>query len=105
MAFLNPLLLFGAAAVASPILIHLLNNRKVRRVVWAAMRFLQPAVQRNQRRVTLEDLILLALRCLLLIFLALALARPAFRASGAPGSRGAVTAVVLMDNSYSMSQT
>ena len=50
MTFLAPTLLFGSLAVASPIIIHLLARRQVRRVPWAAMRFLQKAVERNQRR-------------------------------------------------------
>lgn len=106
MAFLNPLLLFGIAAISVPIIIHLLTNRKVKRVVWAAMQFLQNAVEKNQRRLNIEDLILLALRCLLLLLLAFALARPAFRKGGFGGfSKGQEMAVIAIDNSYSMSQT
>src|SRR5205085_2583397 len=37
MGFLNPLLLFGLAAVSVPIIIHLLNRRKFQKVVWEAM--------------------------------------------------------------------
>lgn len=101
--FLNSLMLFGLAAVSVPIIIHLLNKRKFERVVWAAMRFLQVSVEQNQRRIRVEDLILLVLRCLLLALLALALARPVIRAvtSGLFGQAG-VTSVILLDNSYSM---
>lgn len=106
MVFLNPLLLFGIAAISVPIIIHLLTNRRVKHVVWAAIRFLEISVQKNQRRLNIEDLILLALRCLLLILLALALARPAFRKSGFAGfGNGQEMAVIVIDNSYSMSQT
>ena len=76
MSFLNPIMLFGLAAVSVPIIIHLLNRRKFQKVVWAAMKFLQISVEQNQRRMRVEDMILLALRCLLLALLALALARP-----------------------------
>ena len=103
-AFLNPLLLFGCASVAAPIIIHLLGRRTVERTVWAAMRFLQESIRKNQRRVHLEDLLLLALRCLLLIFLALALARPTLRRA-AGGFGQPVTAVIAIDHSYSMSAT
>jgi hypothetical protein len=103
MTFLNPILLLGLAAVAVPILIHLLNRRKFQKVVWAAMRFLQSSVERNQRRMRLEDMILLALRCLLLALLALALARPAFLSRGGPGAgQTKVTGVIILDNSYSL---
>ncbi len=87
MTFLNPLLLAGLAAIAAPIIIHLLMRRKVKRINWAAMRFLEAVVRRNERKLRVEDLLLLILRCLLLILLALALARPAFRAAW-DGARG-----------------
>ncbi len=103
--FLNPFMLFGISAVSIPIVIHLLNKRKFKRVTWAAMRFVMEAVKRNQRRLQLEDLLLLALRCLIVLLIAFALARPALQAAGAAGlfGGGKATAVILLDNSYSMS--
>src|SRR5688572_10500520 len=59
MSFLNPWLLGGIAGIASPIIIHLLAKKRVLRVVWAAMRFLRVTVDRQQRKMTLEDIILL----------------------------------------------
>jgi hypothetical protein len=106
MSFLNPLLLAGLATIAIPIIIHLLNKRKIERVVWAAMRFLRVSVEQNERRLRIEYLLLLILRCLMVAMLALALARPAIRnaLSGMFG-QNAVTAVIIVDQSYSMSQT
>lgn len=103
MSFLNPIMLAGLAAVSVPIIIHLLNRRKFRRVTWAAMRFLQNAIEQNQRRMRIEDMILLALRCLLLALLALALARPAILSdASAVFGQSKVTGVVVLDNSMSM---
>ena len=103
MGFLNPFLLFGLTAVSVPIIIHLLNRRRFQKVVWAAMRFLKISVEQNQRRMRIEDMILLALRCLLLALLALALARPAFKTSGTDVfGQSKVTAVIVLDNSQSM---
>src|SRR5213080_1232160 len=103
MSFLNPIMLFGLTAVAVPIIIHLLNRRKFQKVVWAAMRFLKVSVEQNQKRMRIEDLILLALRCLLLALLALALARPALMSNSASYlGQSKVTGVVILDNSYSM---
>src|SRR5581483_6763367 len=75
------------------------------RVVWAAMRFLRVSVERNRRRLRVEDLLLLILRCALVAVLALALARPAVRAAGGLLGQTRVTAVVIVDQSYSMSAT
>ena len=103
MGFLNPFMLFGITAVSVPIIIHLLNRRKFQKVVWAAMRFLKISVEQNQRRMKVEDLILLMLRCLLLVLLALALARPAIKqAAGDMFGQSKVTGVIILDNSQSM---
>ena len=104
--FLNPLLLFGALAIAAPIIIHLLARQRVRRVMWAAMRFLKAADERNRQRMRLEEIILLVLRCVFLLLVAFALARPAFRKGGVPGMRGGdEAALILIDASLSMAQT
>lgn len=104
--FLNPLMLLGMSAVSVPIVIHLLNRRKFERVRWAAMRFLRASIEQNRRRLRIEDLLLLILRCAIVALLALALARPAFRSAsvGLFGQAG-VTAIILLDASGSMSQT
>ena len=98
MSFLNPLLLFGLAAVAVPIIIHLLNRRKFRKIDWAAMKFVKLSIDQNQRRMKLEDLILLLLRCALLALLALALARPVMRQSESSfmGQAGVVSSIVAL---------
>jgi len=102
--FLNPLMLFGITAISIPIIIHLLNKRQFDHVQWAAMRFLKVSIEQNQRRLQLEDLLLLLLRCLMIALLAIALARPALNSSAVGGLFGgsSVNAVIVVDNSYSM---
>ena len=73
---MNPWMLLGGLAVASPILIHLLNKRRFKIVEWAAMDFLFEADKKNRRRVQLENIILLMLRCLAMLLIAFMLARP-----------------------------
>jgi hypothetical protein len=103
MSFLNPLMLIGVSAIAVPIIIHFLNRRKFKTIIWAAMKFVKLSVDQNQRRMRLEDLILLLIRCALLALLALALARPALKSSRTDVlGQAKVTGVVVLDNSYSM---
>src|SRR5712692_5331679 len=65
--FLNPGFLFIAAAlVAVPIIIHLINRMRFKRIRWAAMEFLLKAQKRTRRRLIIEQLLLLALRCFLI---------------------------------------
>jgi hypothetical protein len=64
----------AAGAAALPILIHLLNRKRFRVITWAAMRFLLAAQRKNIRRMRLEQLVLLAVRTLLVVLLVLAMA-------------------------------
>jgi hypothetical protein len=103
MWFLNPLFLAAAGAIAAPILIHLLNRQRYKKVEWAAMRFVLEAIKRTHRRLRLEEILLLCLRCLIILLLALALARPFFSGSflgiAKEGDRYVILAI---DASYSM---
>src|SRR6516225_10054121 len=68
--FLNPAnMIVGGALVSSPIIIHLINRMRYKRVRWAAMEFLLKSQKRNRRRLIIEQLILLFL-CILLVLLA-----------------------------------
>lgn len=102
---MNPLLAVGALSIAGPILIHLLSRRRHRRIRWAAMEFLLEALRRNRRRVKLEQFILLFLRCLAVLLVAMAMARPFVRpgALAALGGGGRSEHIILLDDSLSMS--
>lgn len=104
MSFLNPLLLLGALGIALPILAHLLNRFQVQQTDWAAMRFLNRSVRVRSRQIKLRDLFLLILRCLALLLLVFAVARPAWTGnSWLPGERRAGV-VIAIDSSFSMQQ-
>lgn len=105
MIFLNLGALFGLAAVGIPIAIHLLNKFQVKEVKWAAMRFLQESIQKNQRRLQLEDMLLLLLRCLLVALIILALSRPTWQTGTQTSGSHQVAAVIIIDDSYSMGLT
>lgn len=76
MTFLNQAMLLGLAAVAVPVLIHLLHRRRADAIDWGAMRFLRQSLASRRRRILLEEMLLMALRCLLVALLVLAAARP-----------------------------
>lgn len=104
MIFQTPLFLSALALAAIPLLIHLIRRRKVVVVRWAAMEFLKNSMKKQRRRLRVEELLLLAVRTLIVLLAALAFARPVLRAIGLPilarGSR--VHAVIVLDNSMSM---
>ncbi len=95
----------GAAAVSIPVIIHLLARRRFKRIRWAALEFLLDAEKRNRRRVRMEELILLLLRCLAMLLIALIVSRPFLRPEGLAslvGSSGRIERVFVIDDSFSM---
>src|SRR5438270_1467028 len=74
--FLNPaFLLIAVALVSVPIIIHLINRMRFKRIRWAAMEFLLKAQKRTRRRLIIEQLLLLALRCFLIALVGLLVSR------------------------------
>src|SRR5437899_10782451 len=88
----------GGALVSSPIIIHLINRMRFKRIRWAAMEFLLKSQKRNRRKLIIEQMILLLLRILLVLLAAFLVARFLY---GAGTTRGA-THLVVIDNTLSM---
>ena len=105
LTFLAPLFLAGIVAAAVPIYLHLVQRERKDSIEFPSLMFLQRIPYRSVRRQRIRHWALLALRCLALLLLATAFARPFFRrdagvsASG-PGATREV--VILLDRSYSM---
>lgn len=104
MTFLNPLVLIGLAAAAIPIIIHLLNLRKLKIVEFSSLRFLKELQKTRMRRVRIRQWLLLLLRTLMIVALVLAFARPALRGTlaGTIGTHARTSSVVILDDSPSM---
>lgn len=104
LSFVNTPLLWGMALASIPIIIHLLFRRRFRRVEWAPMHYLKLSIQRNRRRIRLEQLLLLALRTLLILLLFFFIARPVIHAAGLGkwlGGSSRTSQVLLLDDSLS----
>ncbi|HTN75778.1 MAG TPA: VWA domain-containing protein [Pirellulaceae bacterium] len=104
--FVSGVMLLWSLAALVPIVIHLWNRRQYRVVTWAAMEYLLAAMRKNSRRIVVEQWILLAVRTLILILFACALAQPLLslipalaNSFGAPGQ---THWVLVVDVSYSM---
>src|SRR5438270_6120332 len=97
--FLNPgYLAIGGALVSAPIIIHLINRMRFKRLRWAAMEFLLKAQKRNRRRLIIEQLLLLLLRCILVALIALLVSQLVERSTAASTEALEYTHVVLIDN-------
>ena len=105
MIFLNPAVLFGLLAASIPVLIHLLNLRKLKRIEFSTLAFLKELQKNKIRKIKLKQWLLLALRVLIIFFLVTAFARPTLKgvAIGGTTSAAKTTAVFILDNTPSMS--
>src|SRR5712692_5075129 len=96
--FVNPwFMAAGGALISSPILIHLINRMRFKRIRWAAMEFLLKSQKRNRRKLIIEQMMLL-LRILLVLLAAFLVARFVY---GSGVSRGA-SHVVVVDDTLSL---
>ncbi len=103
MAYLQPWMLWALPAVLLPIIIHLLNRLRYKTVPWAAMLFLLKANRAATRRAKIKQYILLACRCLVVLFLIWAMSRPLVGGWIGAAAGGAPEAVlILLDRSASM---
>ena len=105
MTFLNPAILFGLIAASIPILIHLLNLRKLKKIDFSTLQFLKELQKNRIRRIKLKQWLLLALRVLVIILIVTAFARPTLEGISLGGTTSAAktTAVFILDDTFSMS--
>src|SRR5947208_2279100 len=104
MGFFTPWFLAGALAVGLPIWLHLLRQHKTTPLPFSSLMFFEKRTQSSIKHRRLKYLLLFALRCALLILLALAFANPFLNTSGAAAAGGKKLVVLAVDNSYSMRQ-
>lgn len=105
MSFANPMLAWGALAFSIPLILHVMNRSRFKRVEWGAMHLLESVVKVNHKRFRLEQWILLLVRCAIPVLLALCLARPVLTGARMLTGDAPVSLVVLLDTSYSMDAT
>jgi uncharacterized repeat protein (TIGR01451 family) len=105
MTFLNPAVLFGLAAASIPVLIHILNLRRLKRIEFSTLKFLKELQKNKIRKIKLKQWLLLALRVMIILFLVTAFARPTLEGLSIGGTTSAAktTAIFILDDTYSMS--
>lgn len=98
--------MYALAAAAIPLLIHLLNRRKIKRIPFSTVQFLKRLEKKQMRNLRIRQLLLLLLRTLIILLLVTAFARPTLQ-SGAGGilaERSPIEAVIILDNSLSLNE-
>jgi len=105
MTFLNPAILIGLAAASIPVIIHLLNLRKLKKIEFSTLIFLKELQKNKIRRVKLKQWLLLALRVIIILLIVSAFARPTLEGVSIGGTTSAAktTALFILDDTFSMS--
>src|SRR5437899_2117660 len=103
--FANPFtMIAGALLISSPIIIHLINRMRFKRIRWAAMEFLLKSQKRSRRKLIIEQMILLFLRILLCLLAGLLLAR--FVGCDKANDTGRTTQhIIIIDDTLSTSDS
>jgi len=101
-SFINLIFLLGSAAVAGPIIAHLLGKPRYRRVRFTMLQFLEEGQSQSRSRQNIRDLLILLLRCLIIMLIAILFARPALLVE-AKSKQAKDRIFLALDNSPSMS--
>jgi hypothetical protein len=104
LTFLAPLFALGLAALAIPILVHLVHKERKDPIEFPSLMFLRRVPFQHSSRQRLRHLLLFALRALAFLMVIAAFARPLVdkRAVAASTSGGGREVVLLLDRSFSM---
>lgn len=102
MSFLYPLFLIAGLSLAVPILIHLFNFRKYKKVLFPDIRFLRELQEQTKKQSKLRHLLILLARLGLLSCLVLAFAQPFFEKDRDSVTAGPKALSIYLDNSFSM---
>ena len=103
MGFLFPLFFVGLTTLAVPVIIHMIQRERKEVVEFPSLMFLRQIPFRSFRRQRIRNWLLLLLRCLAVLLMIAAFARPFFRADAIVAvTSEAREVVILLDRSYSM---
>lgn len=105
MTFVQNFMLWGLLAAAIPVIIHLLNRRRHKTVMWAAMQFLLKATRESRGKKRLRHILILACRALGIAALVTAAARPLVSSVLGWGGGQPDLVVLILDRSASMEAT
>jgi len=102
--FLNPIVLWGIPACLIPLLIHIFNRQRIKKVDFSSILLLKSFEKTKLKSIKLKQLFLLILRTLIILLAVISFARPTLKGNlgNLVGSKAKTSAVILLDNSLSM---
>ncbi|HHG83633.1 MAG TPA: hypothetical protein ENJ82_02690, partial [Bacteroidetes bacterium] len=102
MIFTNPIFLWAGLAIIIPIIVHLFNFRRPKRVQFSDISLVREVKKSVVKRMRLRQLFLLLMRCLAILALVAVFANPVLRDENAVVVSGHTSVAIVLDNSYSM---
>ena len=103
MTFINPAILWGLAAISIPIIIHIFNLKKTKKIEFSTLMFLKEIQQSKYKKIKLKQLLILLCRIAFVILIVLMFARP-FDSGylGSGGEKAKSSVLIILDDSFSM---
>lgn len=105
MYFANPAFLWALSAAAIPIIVHLFNFRRHKRVYFSNVDMIRELHMESRRQRNVKQLLVLVCRILVVVLLVIAFARPTLNVGGAQPKQGDAAVSVYVDNSFSLANT
>jgi hypothetical protein len=102
MTFLNPAILWGLLAVSIPIIIHIFNLKKTKKIEFSTLMFLKEIQQSKYKKIKLKQLLILLCRIAMIILLVMAFSRPFEKGYLGADGKARSSVLLILDNSFSM---
>jgi hypothetical protein len=103
LTFLNPAILWALAAVSIPVIIHIFNLKRTKKIEFSTLMFLKEIQQSKYKKIKLKQLLILLCRIAFVILLVLSFTRPFENGYlGFAGTKAKSTVLILLDDSFSM---
>jgi hypothetical protein len=102
MRFVHPEILWALGALSIPILVHLFNFRKFRKVYFSNVSFLREIQVETQSKSRLKHLLILLMRMLAVACIVFAFAQPYIPLNDGAAKQGDRAVSLYVDNSFSM---
>lgn len=102
MTFLNPAILWALAAVSIPILIHIFNLKKTKKIEFSTLMFLKEIQQSKYKKIKLKQLLILLCRIAFIILFVMMFAKPFYNGYLGGGEKARSSVLIILDDSFSM---
>lgn len=102
MTFLNPAMLWGLAAISIPIIIHIFNLKRTKKIEFSTLMFLKEIQQSKYKKIKLKQLLILLCRIAFVIMLVLMFSRPFDKGYLGQGENARSSVLIILDDSFSM---